>query len=193
MSVLRVPASTLRDEATVDHILPFLSTSQPFRHTLSSYEIKTLWSPTHASTGHNDASFMGLPPELRLIIYEELIDSWDFCVRQSTRSYSAGYCSTPLVLLQVCSPVRREVLLLLSAIDEVDLELCGFSRESLEVWLERIDPKRVSQMRQITVDGHGACTAKNHRFHEPSDEPNVGFDETCVMCATSFSNKYRLH
>lgn len=116
-------------------------------------------------TGNNgNATFMGLPPELRVRVYDVLIATQDLFIRPIplSKSTRTGLCRNVWALPLVCRLVRKEVLPKLPSTRDLTFQIMQFSRPALEKWLEQMGQQRISQIRLLDMDGEGECMEYPH-------------------------------
>lgn len=111
---------------------------------------------------HNDASLPGIPPELRLKIYNEVIASRENVVQpkyltDSNPNSGKKECSI-WALLRVCRLINREIHPLMPKIRDLKVQLYDFGQADLEQWLDSMGKDRLAEIRWICIDGVGRCS-----------------------------------
>lgn len=115
------------------------------------------------------ASFLGLPPELRVRIYELALDEWTpkhsfrLDLRGSADGQQEKRVGGPFALPSVCRTVYREVVDMLPPIGSIVFFFDGFTCEDMRKWLDVMGEERVSQMRSWYVEGFGECLAQFYK------------------------------
>lgn len=128
----------------------------------------------------SDASFLGLPPELRVRIYEQIVRSTN--LRMYPIAY-AGRCRGVWALPRVCRVVQCEVLPLLPRMSDLTLELHGFGKAALDRWLASMGPVRMLEIQRITLSAKGDC-----RIGSPTSCLLDLADDDGYMASASLSN-----
>ncbi|KAK5125711.1 hypothetical protein LTR85_011985 [Meristemomyces frigidus] len=124
------------------------------------------------ATASGEASLLGLPPELRVRIYDELIVPQDHCIKPVPQSKvtRTGCCRNVWALPQVCTLVRNEVLPMLPRIEALSFEIKNFSHRALGIWLEQLGSERVLLIRRLEMDGEGEFIANTHSCANPDED-----------------------
>ena len=104
--------------------------------------------------------FLALPPELRIGIYELVLENRP--VRMIGNSDTPGVVRNGLALLQVCKLVRKEVIPIVPPISETIIMVFDFPEADMKAWVEALGDDRVDQLRKIYLSGIGRCTRGWH-------------------------------
>ena len=108
---------------------------------------------------HANASLLGIPPEIRLLIYDHFLQSCSKTVQpvpQSKASRTGGH-RNHWVLLKICKLTHREALPLMPHVTDLTFELFGLSEQALKAWLSSMGDARIGQIRNLLIDGEGLC------------------------------------
>lgn len=100
-------------------------------------------------------SLLGLPPELRLWIYDLLLANRNIFLNDETDD--PGIVRNVFALGQVCTTIRNEVLPLLPAISEITFETESAHACYVDQWLEAMGSERISHIRKIIIYGNAVC------------------------------------
>lgn len=112
-------------------------------------------------------TFLGIPAELRLRIYELVPgaeDGWISIRGSTSRGEDQPQDRRPGVsrglwpLARVCRIVSREVVPLLPHISDISIVLASLREDEMRSWLEAVGEKKVKAMRQFTIIGEGKCS-----------------------------------
>jgi len=125
------------------------------------------------------ASLLGIPPELRLSIYNF---AWPDLLRKKGhepsldvrgslcdipgRPSNTNFRDGPWALLDSCREIRHELVPLIPAIGECVVKLDSLTYPELKEWLALIGETRVAKLRDFSLRGRAHCTQECYKdFH----------------------------
>lgn len=98
---------------------------------------------------------LDLPPELRLLIYEQLFQ--DPIVSVQCLADTTNTIKSPWSLLRVCRLIRHEALPMLPAISSITFKFSDVAEDAVSRWCQRMGTERIKEMRKLSLTGSGIC------------------------------------
>ncbi|KAK5137452.1 hypothetical protein LTR08_008430 [Meristemomyces frigidus] len=96
------------------------------------------------------ATLLGLPPEMRLWIYELVIA--DRYIYLSDNNEEPGVVRNAFALPQVCGLIRD-----MSSLSDLTFHIHHSDRYYLDQWLDAMGPGRLLQVRKMAIEGSTVC------------------------------------
>ena len=155
----------------------------------------------HDVSVSTEASLLGLPPELRLEIYDisftELRSNWKETIVTGSLHDIPGQPSQsdltlgPWALAQSCRQIWRELLPILPAIEKTSIELYALTHEEVRNWVSKFGEQAVERIRHLTILGYAPCispTAKHfHELRSESLEQHLQRRKRCTKRCAGFA------
>lgn len=158
----------------------------------------------------SEATFVGLPAELRILIYEYAYDAklvrnqliWQERLSLTIhgdpeKRNSPGYRipSSPFSLLRVCREIYQELAPLLPSIADVEIHFSNLRQQDADSWCRSISPQQVAEIRHLKISAWENCHLPRRMYsHGHRYNCHFTFAGVCTKgCLEAATNEYDTH